>query len=60
MNTGLLRACLVRPDWLADLWRRLEWSEWRDSNPRPSGPKPDALPGCATLRRARSIACDVI
>ena len=26
------------------------WSEWRDSNSRPSGPKPDALPGCATLR----------
>ena len=26
------------------------WSEWRDSNPRPSGPKPDALPSCATLR----------
>ncbi len=20
-----------------------EWSGWRDSNPRPSGPKPDAL-----------------
>ena len=29
----------------------LIWSEWRDSNSRPSGPKPDALPGCATLRR---------
>ena len=27
-----------------------KWSEWRDSNPRPSGPKPDALPSCATLR----------
>ena len=27
------------------------WSEWRDSNPRPSGPKPDALPDCATLRK---------
>ena len=26
------------------------WSEWQDSNLRPSGPKPDALPGCATLR----------
>ena len=33
-----------------------KWSEWRDSNPRPSGPKPDALPGCATLRRAGFIA----
>src|SRR5690606_19687037 len=27
-----------------------DWSEWRDSNSRPSGPKPDALPDCATLR----------
>lgn len=26
------------------------WSEWRDSNPRHSAPKADALPGCATLR----------
>lgn len=26
------------------------WSEWRDLNPRPSGPKPDALPNYATLR----------
>ena len=26
------------------------WSEQRDSNSRPSGPKPDALPGCAMLR----------
>ncbi|CCM77174.1 hypothetical protein BN77_4229 [Rhizobium mesoamericanum STM3625] len=29
---------------------REKWSEWRDSNSRPSGPKPDALPDCATLR----------
>ena len=28
----------------------IKWSEWQDSNLRPSGPKPDALPGCATLR----------
>jgi hypothetical protein len=28
-----------------------KWSEWRDSNPRHSAPKTDALPGCATLRR---------
>ena len=27
------------------------WSERRDSNSRPSAPKADALPGCATLRR---------
>ncbi len=26
------------------------WSGRRDSNPRPSGPKPDALPDCATPR----------
>ena len=26
------------------------WSERQDSNLRPSGPKPDALPDCATLR----------
>ena len=27
-----------------------EWSEWKDSNLRPPGPKPGALPSCATLR----------
>ena len=27
-----------------------KWSGGRDSNPRPSGPKPDALPDCATAR----------
>ncbi len=26
------------------------WSGWRDSNPRHSAPKADALPGCATPR----------
>ena len=30
------------------------WSEWRDSNPRHSAPKADALPGCATLRRLKT------
>ena len=29
------------------------WSGRKDSNLRPSGPKPDALPGCATPRQAR-------
>src|SRR5258708_30627766 len=29
------------------------WSERKDSNLRPSDPKSDALPGCATLRRIR-------
>ena len=28
------------------------WSEQRDSNPRPSAPKADALPGCAMFRMA--------
>jgi len=28
----------------------INWSEYKDSNLGPSGPKPDALPGCATLR----------
>ena len=28
-----------------------KWSERRDSNSRPSAPKADALPDCATLRR---------
>ena len=26
------------------------WSEWQDLNLQPSGPKPDALPSCATFR----------
>ncbi len=30
-----------------------EWSGRQDSNLRPSGPKPDALPDCATPRRAK-------
>ena len=29
---------------------RKRWSERQDSNLRPSAPKADALPGCATLR----------
>ena len=28
----------------------LLWSKWRDSNPRPFGPEPNALPSCATPR----------
>lgn len=32
-----------------------KWSEWRDSNPRHSAPKTDALPGCATLRRLKTL-----
>ena len=30
---------------------RLKWSGRRDSNPRPSAPKADALPDCATPRQ---------
>ena len=31
--------------------RSIKWSGRQDSNLRPSGPKPDALPDCATPRR---------
>ena len=34
----------------------LRWSGRRDSNPRPSAPKADALPDCATPRYARLLA----
>ncbi len=41
----------------ATIWRSNQlsythhnWSRWRDSNPRPHGPKPRALPNCATPR----------
>ena len=30
---------------------RAKWSEWRDSNSRPYGPEPYALPNCATPRK---------
>src|SRR5690349_17869758 len=36
------------------------WSEYKDSNLGPSGPKPDALPGCATLRRQPSYLPDAV
>src|SRR6476620_2849007 len=29
------------------------WSEYKDSNLGPPGPKPGALPGCATLRETK-------
>ena len=32
--------------------RSFYWSEYKDSNLGPPGPKPGALPGCATLREA--------
>ena len=31
-------------------WGNWTWSEYKDSNLGPPGPKPGALPGCATLR----------
>ena len=31
--------------------QRFRESKWRDSNPRPFGPEPNALPNCATPRR---------
>ena len=37
----------------AKLWQ-IKWSGRKDLNLRPSGPKPDALPGCATPRLAHS------
>ena len=30
-----------------------KWSERRELNPRPFGPEPNALPGCATLRMVK-------
>ena len=31
------------------------WSEYKDSNLGPPGPKPGALPDCATLRRGHIL-----
>jgi hypothetical protein len=55
MTYGLEGRCSIQLSYgRIELYRRrtseIKWSEWRDSNPRPSGPKPDALPCCATLR----------
>ena len=45
--------CLAGPTGFSiDIVTLEKWSGRRDSNPRPSGPKPDALPGCATPRPA--------
>lgn len=33
----------------------IQWSEYKDLNLGPSGPKPDALPDCATLRDDKSF-----
>jgi hypothetical protein len=37
--------------WPSEL-SRLKWSGWQDSNLRPSAPKADALPSCATSRKS--------
>ena len=37
--------------WSGKVQVALKWSGRRDSNPRPSAPKADALPDCATPRR---------
>ena len=49
--------------WMDDIWDRSMyvkdtikyWQGWQDLNPRPSGPKPDALPNCAMPRQSQSI-----
>jgi hypothetical protein len=42
--------------WVSGPFRFFEdWSERRDSNSRPSAPKADALPGCATLRLSSEL-----
>ena len=52
--TGISLAAIlqpfVRPCFQPFIKKGRKWSERQDSNLRPSGPKPDALPGCATLR----------
>ena len=35
-------------------------SGWRDLNPRPSGPQPDALPNCATSRNGPTLSRAVV
>src|ERR1700735_3469591 len=44
--------CVAGSEYIALIIYVLRWSGRRDSNPRPSAPKADALPGCATPRRA--------
>jgi hypothetical protein len=40
---------------IAFIINKLCWSGRRDSNPRPSAPKADALPGCATPRHSSIV-----
>ena len=45
---------------IACIINKLCWSGRRDSNPRPSAPKADALPGCATPRLTFSIVSRMV
>ena len=60
------RFCLVCIFWLSQSSPRIfettitNGRSGGDSNSRPSGPKPDALPGCATLRRCFHIRTPAI
>ena len=54
---GRLRRALLYPaelwaDGNTNCWTKESWSGRKDSNLRPSAPKADALPGCATPRQA--------
>jgi hypothetical protein len=46
------RSC---PSKTAEIYEFKKWSGRQDSNLRPSGPKPDALPGCATPRQGSLV-----
>src|SRR5271163_266744 len=50
--------CLSQKGIISLIIKGLEWSGRRDSNPRPSAPKADALPGCATPRSFDCIAAN--
>ena len=45
------QSVMSRPLWPTELKAHFSWSGWRDSNSRPHGPKPRALPNCATPRK---------
>ena len=47
--------CVARIGHIAWNINGLRWSGRRDSNPRPSAPKADALPDCATPRHSHHI-----
>ena len=50
--------CVAGLDPIARFFNNLCWSGRRDSNPRPSAPKADALPGCATPRHIPDCIAD--